>query len=245
MADVVNGTPLRFQACDALELRAGEHRLNAPPTAEFQVVEVVGQVLAGTHTGTSGGRRPVRCGSVRWTSSERTTEIGAGGESLLHLPENFNDGWVAEIDGTRLQALRVDGWQQAWVLPASDEVVRIEISYRPQRVYDVVLPIGLAVSGLVLLAGLALLLVGLGRRRPRTTDAVWGLVSAPRRSALAGARGGTDPRRLGTDLPGRCARGHGCGIATRRPAGVGCRRAAAPVRGRRWCSGSGLDPLRR
>lgn len=49
--------------------------------------------------------------------------------SLLTLPQNVNRGWVATLDGKRLEATRVDGWKQAWLVPAgSAGVVRLEFA---------------------------------------------------------------------------------------------------------------------
>lgn len=201
LSDVANGSPLRFQSCVAdgaqtdeasrVLLGPGQHRLTAPPTREFQVTQVTGvpagdlgdlgadpSTTSGTLTtsGTSGAsgvadKTEPRTVDVRtWGASHRVAEVGAGPESLLYLPENFNPGWVAEVGGTPLEALRVDGWQQAWVLPAGG-AVDVEMTYRPQRVYRVLLPLGLAISGALLLTGLGLLLVGaVRRRRHRRTD---------------------------------------------------------------------------
>ena len=92
--------------------------------------------------------------------------VAAGDEALLSLPENFNDGWVAEVDGEELTPVRVDGWQQGWLLPAGEQV-NVELRYRPQTTYDVILPFGLVVSGSLLLGALVLGLIGLVRRLRR------------------------------------------------------------------------------
>ena len=93
------------------------------------------------------------------------------------MPENFNDGWVAEVDGEELTPVRVDGWQQGWVLPAGEQVT-VELRYRPQATYDVILPFGLAVGGAFLLGALAIAMIALvarlrGRRPEPAPDVVW------------------------------------------------------------------------
>ena len=71
-----------------------------------------------------------RCPSRRQVEVDRWGGAGAyrggraGEEALLSVPENFNDGWVAEVDGDGSTPLRVDGWQQGWVLPAGEQVDR-------------------------------------------------------------------------------------------------------------------------
>jgi len=170
LRDVANGTPLRLESCalpgadGTVALENGVNRLTAEPTAEFDVLEVAGvPVDAEPSVSTA---RSVEVDS--WSASERVILVGSGEESLLFVPENFNIGWEAELLGHPLEALRVDGWQQAWVVPAG-EGGRVTLTYTPQRVYSVLLPAGLFVSGAVLVAGL-LVLLGLARRPVEPED---------------------------------------------------------------------------
>ena len=180
MADVINGSPLELQACKRrtgdpvrLHLDAGEHRLHAAPTGEFEVVD-----LLASEAGSSPSIPAHREVTVeRWGGSERRAVVGPGEETLLSVPENFNDGWVAEADGEELTPVRVDGWQQGWVLPAGEQVT-VELRYRPQATYDVLLPFGLAVSGALLLGALVLALMAVvarvrGRRPRPAPDVDW------------------------------------------------------------------------
>jgi arabinofuranan 3-O-arabinosyltransferase len=167
MNDVVNGSPLSLEACDkrtgravSVPLGAGEHRIHAAPTAEFEVTDLVAR-RPGRSSYPSG--RAVRV--ERWGDTSRTAVVAAGDATLLSVPENFNDGWVAEADGKELTPIRVDGWQQGWLLPAGGQVT-VELRYRPQSTYDVILPLGLVASGSLLLAALALAVLAL-TRRPR------------------------------------------------------------------------------
>ncbi|KRB75911.1 hypothetical protein ASE01_12720 [Nocardioides sp. Root190] len=181
MADVANGSPLSLEVCDPVtgepvlaDLSAGPHRLRVTPNAELEVLDlaVVDDATAAsvgeTVDESVGEGRDVRVGE--WGSSRRTARVGAGAPTVLHLPENFNEGWIAEADGERLEPLRVDGWQQGWLLPAGG-AVDVELRYAPERSYDVLLPVGLAVSGGVLLAGTVALGLLLWRRR-RTPEPV-------------------------------------------------------------------------
>ncbi len=167
LRDVANGSPLRLESCDpdggdgSVVLENGVNRLVARPTAEFDVLELAGVPVDAPSPPTEQSRS-VDIGA--WGDSERVLSVGGGAESLLFLPENFNAGWGAELDGEELTALRVDGWQQAWVLPEGDGG-EVTLTYTPQRAYSVLLPAGLGVSGAVLLSGLVVALGLVVRRR--------------------------------------------------------------------------------
>lgn len=175
MADIVNGSPLAFEACDVddldevdgdsptVNLTAGEHRVVATPNAEFELLDLA--VVPEQAVSASAATRRVRID--QWGSSERTLSVAGGPASLLYLPENFNVGWRAEVDGRVLTPVHVDGWQQGWLLPAGDETA-VTLRYTPERTYDVVLPVGLAASGLVLIGGFVSLLLLLFGRRGRS-----------------------------------------------------------------------------
>lgn len=160
LRDVANGSPLRFESCalgdgaGTAALRIGTNRLTTEPTEEFAVLEIAGVPVDAT-TSASQSSRSVEVST--WDSARRQVRIGAGEESVLFLPENFNAGWRAELDGDPLTPLRVDGWQQAWLVPAGAGG-QVTLVYTPQRVYTAVLALGLAVSGAVLLAGLVVLM---------------------------------------------------------------------------------------
>ncbi len=187
MADVVNGSPLALEACDEetgdpveVDLEEGEHRLHAVPTAEFEVIDLLARAGA---VPSSSAQRPVRI--EHWGSAQRTAVVDPGDEALLSVPENFNDGWVAEVDGEELTPVRVDGWQQGWILPAGEQVT-VDLRYRPQATYDVILPLGLVVSGSLLLGALAIAIAGLvarlrGRRPSVEPSAPWPDTVAPDR----------------------------------------------------------------
>ncbi len=213
MADVVNGSPLRLVGCRPrpLALAAGEHRVRTPSNAEFQVSQLAGVPLTRERPDEDAGRSVQ---IVSWGHTDRSVKVAAGGASLLFLPENFNPGWGATVNGERLSSLRVDGWQQAWLLPASDEPIEVDLDYRPQRVFTVALAAGLGLSGLLLLAGCVLLGFQLARggSRPRParewpgaggpSGRRWWLLAAPLALLLLGpvpTAGGL----LGALLPAR------------------------------------------
>ena len=69
---------------------------------------------------------------VDWQSDQRLLTIGAGPASWLIIRENANAGWGATLNGRRLAPGIVDGWQQAFVVPAGTGGT-IELVYGPDR----------------------------------------------------------------------------------------------------------------
>ncbi|MBS45759.1 MAG: hypothetical protein CMH83_21815 [Nocardioides sp.] len=166
----------------AVTVGAGEHRVRTTPSAEFQVVELAAvpadlaraQVYGAADVTADAGAVARAVTTTTWGDTERRVQVAQGESALLWLPESFNPGWRAEVDGEPLTALRVDGWQQGWVLPASADPVDVDLVLAPQRTWTAVLVAGPLVSGAVLLAGLAALLLALvgavrGRGLPRET----------------------------------------------------------------------------
>ncbi len=172
VADVLRSASLSWVTCGSpgLLLDAGPHRIQAlsstafvPQSLSFRPATDDRPVI----------NRPVRVGS--WGSVDRDFTVGAGGRSLIVVPENFNKGWSAHIGGRLLQPARVDGWQQAWLLPAGVGG-QVTLTYMPDRLYRQALFVG----SLVALSPFVLLL--LGRRRRLAGPQV-------RRAGFPGARG--------------------------------------------------------
>lgn len=104
------------------------------------------------------------------TASLRTDSPVAGklvfattsAESVAVVHQNVNPGWKAVLaEGDEVAPIVVDGWQQAWRIPAG--VGSMELRYAPDRTYRT------ALAGGALLLTLLLASVLVGRRR-RVTD---------------------------------------------------------------------------
>jgi arabinofuranan 3-O-arabinosyltransferase len=169
------GEPVRARTCDQAPttLAAGAHRLRlaASPSASPLTLtlrrpglELAGSAPAGTAT------------PLSWQATSRTVRVETTAPALLVVRENFNAGWQASLDGRRLAAVRVDGWQQAWRLPAGASG-EVSLRYAPQTGFRAGLLLGLlAVVGLLVLVGTA--------RRPSAAPPV-GERSMPPRWATA------------------------------------------------------------
>ena len=92
------------------------------------------------------------CDHRRWGPARREVDVpDAKTSRVLVVPESINAGWVARTStGDRLKPLAVNGWQQAWVVPAGTSGT-ITLSFAPNSLYRV----GLAGrAGVVAAAGL-------------------------------------------------------------------------------------------
>jgi arabinofuranan 3-O-arabinosyltransferase len=161
IGDLIAQNPLPVTICDlflseGIDLPAGEHVLRTDPSAPF-VVQDAALRPAGF---APAGLRQRQLNVQHWDSGSRTVHIGPGVDALLVVAENANPGWVAELNGRRLPPARVDGWQQAWQVPAGDGGT-IQLTFAPDRAYRD----SLAGGGLSALAVVALVALPI-RRRP-------------------------------------------------------------------------------
>ena len=147
---VRDGLALAATVCDGpLRLGPGDHVLAWRPSDRFEVGSVV--------------LRPERSGVVpvvrRSTAlhvldpSNKVIDLGPGGDAVVRVAQNFNAGWRAELDGTPLDPLRVDGWQQGFVVPAGAGGT-IHLVFEPDSAYRRALFVG-GVVALLLVVGAA------------------------------------------------------------------------------------------
>jgi arabinofuranan 3-O-arabinosyltransferase len=155
VADLVAFRPVAVRLCTrggVLRLPAARHWLVAAPPRPFAVTGM--SLAAGLPAPPDGGgSRPLRV--VRWSPESRVLRIGPGAASYLELHQNANPGWIATLDGRPLAAVRLDGWQQGYLVPAGHGGV-IALTFAPAALYRLWLVIaaaGVAVLVLVALAG--------------------------------------------------------------------------------------------
>jgi arabinofuranan 3-O-arabinosyltransferase len=60
--------------------------------------------------------------------------VGPGDASYLAVRENFNRGWSASLNGHKLTPVKLDGWQQGFILPAGQGGVAV-LTFRAGQVY--------------------------------------------------------------------------------------------------------------
>jgi arabinofuranan 3-O-arabinosyltransferase len=160
--------PMPLSVCGfggAVRLGAGTHTVTAYPDAAFKVTSLQ---LAGTPPAVS----PARGVAVtQWGNDDRALTVAAGPAAIINVHENYNPGWVATVGGRQLRGVRLDGWQQGWILPAADTSEQVTLKFAPDNSFRASLVVGAAIA-LALLAWIALTI-----RRRRNFDAVRSAVS--------------------------------------------------------------------
>jgi arabinofuranan 3-O-arabinosyltransferase len=154
--------PLRVRLCSPggmLTLSAGRHTLTVA-AGTFAVTDLSLASVSPT-AAVPGVSRAVTIHS--WQPDQRQLSIGPGPASYLEVHQNYNQGWTAVLNGQPLTPVRLDGWQQGFVVPAGPGGA-ITLSFRPASSYHLVLVVSAAAVAL-LLAIAAWSLIGRPRLR--------------------------------------------------------------------------------
>ncbi len=144
-------SPITMSVCDdngQITLGSGPHLLMTEPgSAPFAVDSL-------TLTDAAAQAEPAAPRATRitgWTPERRTVEIAAGERGFLAVRENANASWTASLNGKPLRVIRLDGWQQGWIIPAG-AAGTIMIENRPGQAYRRNIALGATmVAGLVAL----------------------------------------------------------------------------------------------
>ncbi|MBO8190924.1 DUF3367 domain-containing protein [Streptomyces oryzae] len=173
--DLTERRPIDVRLCageaedGSLELDAGGHTVEAGDTGPLAITDVTlgsgdeGTAGAEGASGAGSGQRPADRKSVArdWAGDERAVEVGDGPAAYLQTYENANDGWRATLNGKQLRPLRLDGWQQGFLVPAG-ETGTVKLEYQPATWYKA----GLIAGGLGIVALLCLAFIGMRRGTP-------------------------------------------------------------------------------
>jgi arabinofuranan 3-O-arabinosyltransferase len=143
-ADLLDQRPLHFAACSPVAIRAGGNQVTEPASDSYSVQDVV---VGTPPPAVAAPAAPARV--ITWSSSRRVLRVTASTRSYLVVNENFNPGWRAVVDGRQLRAVRLDGWKQAWLLPAGTAGV-VTLTYLPNAIYQGAILVGLSALALVL-----------------------------------------------------------------------------------------------
>jgi len=144
--ELLTGQPVQFTACSAVTLAAWTNHVTEPSTDAFNVQDVVFDSSLGSVPSVPLAPAAI----VSWTPAKRVLRVSAPTPSYLVVNENFNAGWRAVIGGRALRPVRLEGWKQAWLLPAGTSGA-VTLTYQPERLYREAVVGGLAALVLVLL----------------------------------------------------------------------------------------------
>jgi len=160
LSDITAHRPLELRMCrdseGGISLPSGGHELRTDRSDSFVVQDL--WLRPAKASSAPPVHRSVQVGT--WDAASRTVTVGPGEEAVLAIPENANAGWVATVDGRELARTRVDGWQQAWLVPAGAGA-EVSLAFTPDFSYRTGLLTG-AVAVLLVLIGVA----WPARRRP-------------------------------------------------------------------------------
>jgi arabinofuranan 3-O-arabinosyltransferase len=155
--DLLDLTPLAVKLCtsaggttagNTVRLTAGRHYLSTPGTGVALAVNSLSLTPATSATATAVPARSMRTGT--WQAQYRTVTVGAGGRSYLEVHQAADPGWTATLNGRPLTPVTLDGWQQAFVVPAGAGGT-VVMTFAPAGGYHGVL-IGSAIAVCLLLA---------------------------------------------------------------------------------------------
>lgn len=133
LGGILRGEDVDVIPCGAstVTLTPGDHRISILPSDLVEPVRVA--ITPGSAvTGVSAAPEPRILEVVQWGTSQRTLTVGPGDASILRVAESANSGWDAELDGIPLERSRIDGWQQAWIVPAGAGGT-ITLTFGPSR----------------------------------------------------------------------------------------------------------------
>lgn len=117
--DLTQRRPIEVTPCaegGTVELAASSTTVEAGDAGPLAITDVT--LSKGTSEAAASTPRPVDV--ERGDGDRRTIAVGAGEASYLQIHENHNKGWKATLDGKELTPLRIDGWQQAWLIPEGE-----------------------------------------------------------------------------------------------------------------------------
>jgi arabinofuranan 3-O-arabinosyltransferase len=139
VGDLLAGRPVRFEGCSDVRQASGRQSLTLDRHDPFLLFSVA---LQGSPAAAPATVVPAVIS--QWTAEARTVRVSAGpASSLVIVNENFNAGWTASLNGTGLHPVKIDGWKQAWEVPAGASG-SVQLSYEPDGTYRLILALGLA-----------------------------------------------------------------------------------------------------
>ena len=152
-------TPLPLHLCTsgtALTLPAGRQWLTSPGTGLPLTVNGLSLKNAPASGSASAPARGTTTAATArsfhvtsWSTEHRTGTIAAGAQSYLEVHQAASPGWTATLNGQRLTPVTLDGWQQAFIVPAGAGG-QVVMTYTPASGYHLWLIIAIVAFAVLL-----------------------------------------------------------------------------------------------
>ncbi len=160
VADLTTFKSLPLHLCTkgtALTLPAGRHWLTSPGFG--LPLTVTGLSLknapaSGSSSAATTTAATARTFTVRdWGTEHRTGTVGAGAQSYLEVHQAAAPGWTATLNGKTLNPVTLDGWQQAFIVPAGQGGA-VVLNFTPVSGYHLWLIIAIVAFAVLLILAL-------------------------------------------------------------------------------------------
>ena len=168
------GQPVSLGLCSygPIKLAAGQHTIRTlPSTAPAAQASIEISTLSLT-TGSITVAPNRKVTITHWGDETRDVKLAAGAASILTVHENFNKSWQATANGKRLTAIRIDGWQQGFIVPAGGAVT-VHLVNKPSQTYR----LGLLISAILVLLLLIAAAWPSRRSKPILPPRSWNLIT--------------------------------------------------------------------
>jgi arabinofuranan 3-O-arabinosyltransferase len=153
LGDLINLRPATLTLCapsTGLTLQAGRHEfLTSDSSSAFLISSLVMQPVA-KGTVSEAPHRSVTV--LNWSAEHRMVRVGAGPATYIVMPQNYNGAWTAHLGNEALRPVRIDGWEQGFLVPGGGAAT-ISLTTPPNgRFQDLLLVGALLLIGLFALA---------------------------------------------------------------------------------------------
>ena len=172
--------PLQVKACSpavGLVLPSGVNHFQAidSPSA-FSVTSIALTQSAPSSAAPASGRRSASV--TTWGPANRVIKMSAGSKTYLVVAQNYSDAWLAKSGGQTLKSVRINGWEQGYVVPAGGATT-VTMIMAPDSAFRILLFVGaLLLILLLIIAVLPSRRIVDGEGGPRASPATWALLTA-------------------------------------------------------------------
>ncbi|MGO9185351.1 alpha-(1-_3)-arabinofuranosyltransferase domain-containing protein [Mycobacterium sp.] len=144
VAGLINLQPVPMTVCSSpgglMKLPAGSNSFATyNPNSEFEITSLAIQAVSPQPHRSAAAERTATL--EQWNAASKKIEVGAGPATYLAIPQNFSAGWVATLGDQTLKSVRLDGWQQGYLVPAG-KAGTVVMTMKPDTLFRFLLAVG-------------------------------------------------------------------------------------------------------